>query len=309
MTSLASSTGARTPLRLNPRWRTPCMDNLEQLDWVDAFAVTGFGARIGVRVSDPALVPDLIQRLPPGARLSTPGLVDSIVSVRLGGAGARRGVRNFHMVYGDHARIVRTHRLAAALDSFETTLRLAVALHSRRRVFVHAGAVAWRGAAILLPGATMAGKTELTAALVRAGAEYLSDEYALLDDAGRAHPFPKPLSLRDADFNQTETPVAEIGGRAARGAWPVGLVVMTRYRPGATWRPRRLSPGAGALAMLEHTLAVRRRPEQATCALAAAAARAPVFKTERADAAAAAQAILALAETLAASTQKVTEFR
>lgn len=59
-----------TVLRLEPRWHSPCMAKLEQLNWIDAFAVVGYGVRIGVRVSDAALIPALAKRIPPGAQLS-----------------------------------------------------------------------------------------------------------------------------------------------------------------------------------------------------------------------------------------------
>jgi hypothetical protein len=66
-----------------------------------------------------------------------------------------------------------------------------VAENARRWIFVHAGVVAWRGQAIVIPGATQSGKTSLVAALVRAGAEYFSDEYAVFDARGRVHPLPR----------------------------------------------------------------------------------------------------------------------
>jgi hypothetical protein len=67
----------------------------------------------------------------------------------------------------------------------------------RRLVAVHAGAVAWRGRGVVLPGATGSGKTTLVAGLIRAGFSYLSDEAALVDPrSGRLQPFPKSLTLR-----------------------------------------------------------------------------------------------------------------
>src|SRR5277367_3536052 len=42
---------------------------------------------------------------------------------------------------------------------------------------VHAGAVLWRGRALLLPGGTHAGKSSLVTELLRRGATYYSDEY------------------------------------------------------------------------------------------------------------------------------------
>lgn len=63
-------------------------------------------------------------------------------------------------------------------------------------LLVHAGVVATGGRAVLLPGAPDAGKSTLTAALVRDGFEYLSDEAARIDlRTGTVHPFPRSLTL------------------------------------------------------------------------------------------------------------------
>jgi hypothetical protein len=62
---------------------------------------------------------------------------------------------------------------------------------------LHAGAVSWRGAGVVLPGATGSGKTTLVTGLIRAGFDYLSDEAALIDPrTHRLQPFPKSLTLR-----------------------------------------------------------------------------------------------------------------
>ena len=62
-----------------------------------------------------------------------------------------------------------------------------VAEHAPEYVFLHAGVVAWEDRALLLPGQSHAGKSTLVAELVRAGATYYSDEFALLDSQGRVH--------------------------------------------------------------------------------------------------------------------------
>jgi hypothetical protein len=60
--------------------------------------------------------------------------------------------------------------------------------------------------------------------------------------------------------------------------------VVSEYRPGARWRPRRLSAGQGALALLAHTVSARRRPERALAALRQVVAVAPVLKGVRGEA-------------------------
>src|SRR5579875_714636 len=89
---------------------------------------------------------------------------------------------------------------------------------------VHAGAVAWHGCGILLPGKTHAGKSSLVAELVRRGATYYSDEYALIDGEGRLHPYPRPLLLRHGSPEQTPVTCEELGGRTGRGSVPVRCI-------------------------------------------------------------------------------------
>src|SRR5262249_6714881 len=137
-----------------------------------------------------------------------------------------------------------------------------VAVKARHRLFVHAGVVGWRGRAIMVPGRSMTGKTVLVEALVRAGATYYSDDYAILDTRGCVYPYAKPLSLREnGGVIRRHLPVESLGGRCGTKPLPVGLVVVTRYEAGACWRPRRLWPGQAVLALLDHTLLARSRPE------------------------------------------------
>ena len=64
----------------------------------------------------------------------------------------------------------------------------------------------------MLPAPSFGGKTTLVAALVRAGAIYYSDEFAVLDEQGFVHPYAKPLSIRGADNWQVNHSVASLGG-------------------------------------------------------------------------------------------------
>jgi hypothetical protein len=96
------------------------------------------------------------------------------------------------------------------------------------RVFVHAGVVGWKGKAIVIPGRSHSGQSTMVAELVRAGASYYSDEYAVFDYRGRVHPFPKDLELRDCGaFRQTRFGVETFGGQTARKPIPVGLMMET----------------------------------------------------------------------------------
>ena len=271
-------------LRLEPRWHTPCMAKLEQLQWIDAFAVVGYGVRIGVRVSDAALIPALVKRLPPGAQLSKGGRVNRMISVIAGGS-ERRGSYKYHMAYADHIVVGRSRDAEHVFEAYDSHLRMALAQFSRRKLFIHAGVVSWHGRAIIFPGNSLFGKTHLTAALIAAGAEYLSDEYAVIDEDLRVHPFAKPLSIRAMPTaRQRETPAESLGARIGKTALPIGLIVMTRYRAGARWTPRQLSPAVGALQLMKHTIAARMDPARTVDMLSRIAASAPILRSNRPDA-------------------------
>ena len=171
------------------------------------------------------------------------------------------------------------------LAGLEGDLRTYVADRARYRVFVHAGVVGWQGRAIVIPGASHSGKSSLVAALVRAGATYYSDEYAVCDARGRVHPYPTPLSLRDGTNCRPRRCAPEaLGGRGGVEPLPVGRVVVTRYRAGAVWRGRVLPPGQAMLELLRHTVPARRRPKGAMATLRKVAASATVLKGVRGDA-------------------------
>jgi hypothetical protein len=183
--------------------------------------------------------------------------------------------------------------LRLALGILDAELRMYIALHAPDHVFVHAGVVGVGERAIVLPGRSFAGKTTLVAALVQAGAEYWSDEYAVLDSDGLVHPYPKPLSMRiDATRVTEERPVESLGGRAGERALPVAVIAFTSYRPGVDWGPRSCTAGEGAVKLLEHSVAARSRPEQVLAAVRRAATDAVVLEGDRGDAAEAASALL-----------------
>jgi hypothetical protein len=246
-------------------------------------AVDLHGLSLGIRLTDASLLPRAIERLPVGSKLVRRRTVDHMVSVVVGGA-PRGSIRRFNVVYAGGLVGIRTLDLAEAFDFLALHLEEFAALWSPQRLFVHAGVVGWKGRAILIPGRSHSGKSTLVAALLRAGATYYSDEYALIGDDGRVHPYPRPLRLRSADGTLGEVPAATPGGRRARAPLEVGLVLMARYAPGARWRPSRLSEGRGVLALLSHTVAARARPKDAMATLGKVVRRAPVYEGRRGEA-------------------------
>lgn len=261
------------------------MAKIDRLGWAAGLALTSYGVRVGIRVNRPEALTTLQEYLPPGWKATTRLVVERLYSIIIGGQSARPGVKSFNLLYADAARIARSLNLDEVLQRFEDDCKLFVAEAARSRVFVHAGVVGWKGRAIVIPGRSFTGKTTLVAELVRQGATYYSDEYAVLDERGCVHPYLRPLSIRDAASGKVERVAANtLGGQHGRKPLPVGLVVVSSYREGARWRPRKLTAGEGALLMFANTVPARRQPAATLTALRHAMPRAQILKGVRGEA-------------------------
>jgi hypothetical protein len=270
------------------------MDRVDRLGWEVGFALKSYGVRIGIRADGPAALERVCRHLPSEWQPTSSPLVDRVYSIRLGDPQARANPRRLNVIYGDHERLARSADLESVFETLESDLRIFVAELATHRVFVHAGVVGWRGKAIVIPGRSYSGKSTLVAALLRAGASYYSDEYAVLDARGRVHPFAKPLELREeGKFVQTKISAAELGGQVGSKPLPVGLVLLTQYKQGASWRPRKLSQGKAVLELLFNTVSARRNPERAMATLQCLTAKADVLKGVRGDAGKVVAALLA----------------
>lgn len=227
----------------------------------------------------------VIDRFPPGWKPAASPIVDHLYSFVVGGRTQGSNVQRFNLLYYDAACMARTKDLELALKIFESDLQLLVADNARRRVFVHAGVVGWKNQAIVIPGMSFSGKTTLVSKLVQAGAKYYSDEYAVLDEHGRVHPFPRPLGVRRPnEFETSRVHVASLGGVSGSRPLPVGLVISTKFRAGARWRPRQLSQGRAVLELLANTVSARSQTRLALSTLPRAIQCAEVLKGVRGEA-------------------------
>lgn len=173
--------------------------------------------------------------------------------------------------------------IADLLERLRSELHFQVARHARSGLFVHAGVVGWAGRAILIPGRSRTGKTSLVAALARAGADYYSDEYAVVDAEGRIHPYAKPLSVRGDSDVAARHEIADLGFRTGSEPLWAGLIVSTSYQTEAGFRPRHGSPGQGLLHLIDNTIVVRERPRTAMEYLTPVARAAALVEGPRGD--------------------------
>jgi hypothetical protein len=270
------------------------MDKIDRLGWAAGIAFTAYGLSVGIRVSDRSVLDRVKALLPPGWKPAAKPTVRRLYSLIVGGPTHRAGVRRFNILYSDAARLLRSHDLEEMLGQLELDLELYIADRAPRRTFVHAGVVGWNGQAIVIPGRSFSGKSSLVMALVKAGASYYSDEFAVLDERGRVHPYPMPLAIRPGRDGGPlmKYRAEELGGVAGVRPLPVGLVLFTRYVGGTRFRPRPLSAGRAVLELLAHTLPARRRPGRVLDALTQAVAQASVLRGTRGEAEETARQIL-----------------
>ncbi|HEY2472021.1 MAG TPA: hypothetical protein VGI45_29820 [Terracidiphilus sp.] len=118
---------------------------------------------------------------------------------------------------------------------------------------VHAGAVLVEGSALLVPGSTHAGKSSLVAELLRRGALCFSDEYALIDNQGRVHAYPRPLLLRKGRPKQSPCLPEELNSKYAAGHAPVGWIFAIDYASGGEWGVNGISQSEAVTLLLRNT--------------------------------------------------------
>src|SRR3954468_2860418 len=210
------------------------MAKIDRLGWADGMSFNAFGVRFGVRVNDSCVLEKLIDRMPPGTQPSAAKRVDHLYSVTGFPAATNGKIRKFNLGYWNLSRFARSRSFAELLDSFESHLQLTVAEHAPRRIFVHAGVVGWKGRAIVIPGLSYSGKTTLVDQLIRRGASYYSDEYAVIDQQGRVHPYPRVLGIRSSENGgAVKISAKQIGAEVGAKPLRIGLVVATRFKEGS----------------------------------------------------------------------------
>lgn len=246
-----------------------------------------FGVRIEVRVEDASLVERIQACLPSRSGADASARIDrtyEILSTLPGLAGTASSDSRAADRYllADRALVGQSSDVGTLCDHFQSDLERFLARRARTHAFVEAGVVGWQGRGIVIPGRRVSGKTTLVDALVRQGADYYSDQYAVLDPNGLVSPFRPSFDERNAQLPQDRSS-GEFGG-PARPPIPVGYIVVAEYKPGAVWHPHRLTPGQAVVALLSHAPAARHQPGYLLRTFKTAARSAVTWSGTRGDA-------------------------
>ena len=281
-----------TPPTLRKDLYSSCMEALDDIGWDYGFSFSSYGVQLGLRVTDVDLLELLRDHQPFASDYSDAKIVDRLFSVVAMGNVPSKGAR--YNLYWDQSLFAKKVPINELCTTFSSLTSLAVAELSEKKLFIHCGVVGWKDKAILIPGRTHVGKSTLVHELVKAGASYYSDEFAVLDNEGCISAYPRPLSMRQPlTRKQQDVPVENIGGTIGHERLPVGLVILTEYKKKETWKPENVSAGNGLLVLLDNTHSARRSPRRAMEILKLAVDDATILSGPRGNASETARMILA----------------
>ena len=250
------------------------------------FNFQAYGVKVGIKAKENEYLSEIEKRLekilPNGFEIIEREEIEHIFLIKQKKNGDFQLFRN-------EKNVANSSSEAEFYDFVESEIRLTVAEYAVSRVFLHAGVVAWKGKAIILPGSSFSGKTSMVAALIKKGALYYSDEYAVLDENGNVHPFPKMLSLRGIidDFKQVDYTAESLGGKVGFEPIPVGMILLTEYDSACSltrFEPEVLSSGQAMLEIIAQTIPIRNNPAFVLQVLNKLVNRVIIAKTKRGEA-------------------------
>lgn len=271
---------------------------------VEFFGIESYGVQIGFDLGEGISRSNIKKRL----KFILPNGFEEIEEIKEAAQPRHFGLlKNADATYSfseNGTEVISSVPKAIMFEHFERRVRLTVAEFAIGKVFLHAGVVAWNNRALIIPAKSFQGKTTLVAELVKKGAVYYSDEYAVLDEDGLVHPFPKKLSMRGIidDYRQIDVPVEKLGGVAGNEALPVGLILFTQFRRNGRWLPKSMTRGRAVMELIAHALPIRNKPEFTLKVLNNMMNRAIITKTKRGDAALTAELLIGFFEKQALKT-------
>ena len=260
----------------------PVTDEPPEIVWQAGISLVAYGVRIGVRVNKIEHFAKVFRYFPPFWKLSTDPQVDHLFSIV-----AADECREKNILYWNGAESNSAADADWLISNLEPRVRLVVGEFAVRRVFVHAGVVGWKGRAIIIPAQSNQGKSTLVREFVKLGAVYYSDEFAVIDAAGRIHPYPKLISIREkwaAEGKQIDYPIEAFGGKQGKKPLILGKVLLTEFTSGKVRQLHELSQGSGILELLRHTISTQNNPARTLLYLQIATKNAEFWQGKRGEA-------------------------
>lgn len=176
-----------------------------------------------------------------------------------------------------------------------------LAAQSREGLMFHAAALAWRGQGVMLPGASSAGKTTLTAWLLSRGFTYLTDELVFIPRQSQtlhfltrplnSKPTARPILSRFFDFNSHAArylhssqadliPHTLLNPTILTDPIPLRLIVFPTYHTNIDFDLTPLSRAKAALTLMQTLINARNLPNHGFSETTALARQIPAYQLQ-----------------------------
>lgn len=222
--------------------------NLEMVKWRDKFSFECYGAKINFRCDRAEIKSYLRELLPDAVKIvDYDDLNNSVVSLGVEPDAAVKG-----LYFKDELIMEILEYDPSSLEFVADKIIMILAQISLpEKFYLHAGAVVWNGAGILIPGESFAGKTTLVKEFIKAGAEYFSDDCIILDADGFLLPFSRALAIR-TDGGRVFKDADYFGAKTGKTKAKLDLILFTGFEKGASWKPSGLSRGQAVLELMNN---------------------------------------------------------
>lgn len=221
--------------------------SFNNIAWKDKFRLECYGAKINVQTDDKCLRKHLSEYLPViKQREYEENLSDTVSFI----ANRDKGVNG---MYFNEEPAMPVEKISDNLfeAAAEKILMIMATISLPSKIYIHAGALVWKGFGILVPGTSRAGKTTLVKEFITAGADYYSDDCIILDEKCRMLPFPRALSIRTKNgkiFREANY----FGAKNGVDKVKVNLIVFSQFQENAVWKPQKLSSGESVLKLMDN---------------------------------------------------------
>ena len=221
---------------------------LSEIDWKNKVAFECCGVRLGIKTDIADLEPKLKKILPSASRVCSDYDVSDELSLVVNQDKSKNG-----LYFNDEPAMEISEFDDSLLEPIADKILVVLAQISLpEKFFLHAGGVAWHDFGVLLPGTSFAGKTTLTRELIKAGADYLSDDCVVLDNRGYLLPIPRDLAIRTDSGERIHRNAEYFGSKTAKKKVKLGLILFAEFEENAEWKPEPVSRGKGVFELMNN---------------------------------------------------------
>lgn len=204
----AAEQAERLAARLARRreWHSIVSRTIDRIHGLTVHGPWQFGDVRATIATDSATVGEYLDHILAGLRAEQGGPEEQ-ATVRIHIVRRRRTDHELVSTYFDGQCTARPTSPASAIEETLRDLNLLATTRTSGAVLLHAGAVEFDGRVVVVTGESGRGKSTLTAALVRAGGAYLTDELVIIEPENLwVRPYPKPLDLDPTSLELLELP-------------------------------------------------------------------------------------------------------